>query len=261
MPDTPFNSLLSAFGRVVDSIKINAVRHEVRDGREVWVKRRRRTSGPIIRCANLFFKIVRNPVRVWTSLEEWQRWEVFSFQSLNGDRYLTGMDGKRAVYAEQIPGITISDHLERGSITPEMYQAAARELRAGHEVQCEEFAGPWSHGDAHLANFIFDDATRRARMIDFDLVHEKSLTAAERHADDLLIFLQDMVGRISAEDWLPAAHCFLKAYDRPDVIRILRERLVVPGGMAFLWWFVRANYIKRGELCRRIAALREGIKG
>ena len=39
------------------------------------------------------------------------------------------------------------------------------------------------------------------------------MPAEERHADDLLVFIQDMVGRISGDLWMPRARsAFLKAY-------------------------------------------------
>lgn len=256
MSASPFNPLLSAFGRVIDGIKINSISKEMRNGSEVWVKRRLPGRGLLIRCANFFFRLVRNPVRVWHGLEDWRRWEVLSFQILNGDKYQAFADSDRSICAERIPGTTLSDHLERGTITIEMYEAAAEELRNAHTLWCKEFNGPWSHGDSHLANMIYDEASGRARMIDFDVIHEKSLSPEERHADDLLIFLQDLVGRVPVEQWLTGAICFLSAYGRPEVIRILKLRLDVPGGVALLWWIVRANYLRPAELRRRIKALR-----
>jgi len=153
----------------------------------------------------------------------------------------------------------LSDHLEHGTITLEMYEAAAHELRHAHTLWCKEFDGPWSHGDSHLANMIYDETSGRVRMIDFDLIHETYLSPDERHADDLLIFLQDMVGRIPVEQWLTAALCFLDAYGHPVVIHILKQRLDVPRGVELLWWIVRANYLRPTALRRRINALRVHI--
>jgi hypothetical protein len=67
--------------------------------------------------------------------------------------------------------------------------------------------------------------------------------ADERHADDLLVLLQDLVGRIPSDRWLPGARAFLEAYGRPEIVRLLDQRLVVPRGLARLWWSVRTTYL------------------
>src|SRR5204863_350428 len=81
-----------------------------------------------------------------------------------------------------------------------------------------------------------------ARLIDFEIRHEKSLPTTARQADDLLVFLLDMVGRIPNRQWLPFAICFLRAYNDGAVIRELKKRLVVPTGLALIWWNVRTNF-------------------
>jgi hypothetical protein len=75
----------------------------------------------------------------------------------------------------------------------------------------------------------------------------------------LLIFLQDMVGRICAEQWLPSAQAFLAGYGRPEIVSLLRGRLVVPRGLPRVWWAVRTTYLRSPELERRVQALRESI--
>ena len=61
----------------------------------------------------------------------------------------------------------------------------------------------WSHGDAGMANVIYDEKSDRARLIDFEIVHDKSLPALSRHADDLLIFLLDLIAMRPDRQWLP----------------------------------------------------------
>ncbi|MEI9892688.1 MAG: hypothetical protein WDN28_01915 [Chthoniobacter sp.] len=199
---------------LVDRIKINAVSRECRDGRALWIKRRRWTARPIMACANRFFRLAGNPIRALDELAAWQRWEVDCFLQLHGGEYQAFAEGACTVAAEEVPGENLSHHLSRGTLTPRMLQAAARELRRAHEAECAVFLGPWSHGDPHAGNFVYDPATGRARLIDFEVMHHPTIRAEERHADDLLILLQDMVGRISAEQWMPGAHAFLAGYDR-----------------------------------------------
>jgi len=250
---------LSAAGALVDGIKINTVSREIRDGRPLWIKRRRRTAGPIMVCANRFFRVVGNPIRALDDFAVWQRWEVDCFLALHGDRFFAFVDGPRTVAAEEVPGVNLSHHLKAGTLSPAMLSAAARELRRAHGRECAKFSGPWSHGDPHAGNFVYEAGADRARLIDFEVQHHASLPADDRHADDLLVFLQDLVGRIPRDLWLPSALAFLTAYERPGIVARLRERLVAPRGLARIWWAVRTTYLAPAELERRLASLRASL--
>ena len=247
---------LTAAGSLVDRIKINAVAREIREGRPLWIKRRRGLAGPVMACANRFFRAVGNPVRALDDCAAWQRWEVECFLALHGDGFRAFADGPRAVAADEVPGVNLSEHLDAGTLTPAMLAAAAGELRRAHGRICATFAGPWSHGDPHAGNFVYEGTANRARLIDFEVQHHRSLTADERHTDDLLVFLQDMVGRISRELWLPSACAFLAAYERPEIVARLRGKLIAPRGIARVWWAVRTTYLASAELESRLAALR-----
>ena len=251
--------LLTAAGALVDRIKINALSREIRDGRPMWIKRRRAGAGPILACANRFFRIVGNPVQALADPAAWQRWEVECFLALHGAGFHARPDGPRTVAAEEVPGIDLSQHLQAGTLTGAMLAAAGRELRRAHARICADFAGPWSHGDPHLGNFVHEAAADRARLIDFEVRHHASLAADERHADDLLVLLQDLLGRSAPAPWLPSAHAFLAGYDRPAITARLREKLVAPRGAARLWWAVRTTYLAPAELTRRLAALRASL--
>jgi len=248
--------ILTAAGALVDTIKINAVTREDRDGRAYWIKRRGWLARPIMACANRFFRLAGNPIQALTGLATWQRWEVDCFLRLHGERFHAFAEGARAVVAEEVPGKNLSAHLHAGTLTPAMVATAARELRRAHEIEHPVFGGPWSHGDPHAGNFVQEPVADRARLIDFEVMHDPTMMADERHADDLLVFLQDIAGRLTAEQWLPSAHAFLAGYDRSEILVRLREKLVVPGGLARVWWAVRTTYLASVELRRRIAALR-----
>lgn len=251
--------ILSAAGALVDRIKINAVSRECRDGRTLWIKRRRWTARPIMACANRFFRLAGNPIRAIEEMATWQRWEVDCFLQLHGGEFDAFAEGASSVVAEEVPGKSLSHHLGRGTLTPQMLGAAARELRRAHSAESAVFAGPWSHGDPHSGNFVYDAPNDRARLIDFEVMHHPTISADERHADDLLIFLQDLVGRIARELWLPDAQAFLTAYGRPEIVARLRKKLVVPGGMPRIWWAVRTTYMGSAELVRRLDALRNSL--
>jgi hypothetical protein len=248
--------IFSGAGAFVDRIKINTLSREMRDGRPVWIKCRRWAATPIVACANGFFRLAGNPVLALARPEVWQRWEVNCFLSLHGDRYRAFADGEWRVAADEVPGVNLTLHLDGGTITPPMLAAAAHELRRAHSRHCADFGGLWSHGDPHVGNFIYDEATCRARLIDFEVMHHPALPAHERHADDLLVFIQDMVGRIKGDLWMPSARAFLNAYGEPRILDLLRKKLVIPQGLARVWWAVRTTYMAPAELERRINALR-----
>jgi hypothetical protein len=252
--------ILSAAGSLVDTIKINQLTRESRGGRTFWIKRRSWTAGPIMACANQFFHLAGNPIQALTDLPTWRGWEVECFLRLHGEHFQAYRDGAGAVAAEEVPGKNLSQHLNAGTLTVRMFAAAARELRRAHQQECTSFRdGSWSHGDPHAGNFVYEEATDRARLIDFEVMHHATMSAEERQADDLMVFLQDIMGRIAPEQWLPGAHAFLNAYACPEITARLREKLVVPRGLGRVWWAVRTTYLAPSELQRRIRALRASI--
>ena len=253
--------ILATAGNWIDRIRINALTREVRDGRPLWVKRRHAGARPIIHAANGFFRLVGNPVVVLGRIDEWRSWEIDCFRRLHGAAFEVFADGADAVCAEEIPGASLSQHLAAGTLTPAMLAAAARELRRAHGGDCAALGGAWSHGDPHAGNFLYDAASDRARLIDFEVRHRPGLAADERHADDLLVLLQDLVGRVTREEWLPFARAFLEGYARPEILARLRLRLVRPHGLSWLWWAVRTTYLTPAELAARIGELRAWIDG
>lgn len=244
---------------LTEGIKINAVSHEERDGRTIWFKRRRLTAAPIVFAANTFFRLAGAPVRTLPEVAHWQEWEVECFLALHGGEGFTAFaEGDRGVGAEQMPGDNLTSFLDGGTLTPGMAAAAARELRRAHAWWSPQLAGLWSHGDPHAGNFMYHQAGDRARLIDFEVMHDPTLSAEARQCDDLLVFLQDMAGRIAPERWLPCAEAFLAAYDRPELMPPLRQKLHLPlWGFPRLWWAVRTTFLAPAELRRRLVELRK----
>ncbi len=64
--------ILKAAGALVDTIKINALTREDRDGRTFWIKRRTWAARPIMACANCFFSVAGNPVVVDRTPHLWE---------------------------------------------------------------------------------------------------------------------------------------------------------------------------------------------
>ena len=254
------SGLANVASRLVEAIALNSIWEKKRRGRTLVVKRRNAHGEQLSELTNLYFRVANIPIRFWSKVEEWRRWEVDCFQMLNGDRFHAYTSGKRSVVAEKLPGVGLYDLIERGSLSKRMLQAAATELRRAHEFWTDEFRGRWSHGDATTQNGLYDAKTDRARLIDFEIVHDKSLPAATRQADDLLVFLLDMVGRVPSRKWIPFATTFLKTYGDAKVIRELGKQLDLPGGLAWIWWGVRTNFANPAKVKHRLASLSRAIR-
>ena len=138
-----------------------------------------------------------------------------------------------------------------------MLEAAGTELRRAHQFWSDEFDGSWSHGDWTATNVIYNQKTGRARLIDFELVHAESLPAKSRHADDLLVFLLDILAIASSRQWLPFALCFLNAYGDPIVLAELTNRLALPNGIAWIWWGVRTSFANPAKVKQRLERIRD----
>ena len=239
----------------VDSVRINQVTGRQRDGRDVFVKRRTAAGAKLSRWANFYFRLARIPVRYCSDPRKWQRWEVDCFNSLNGPAFSAVSVGRDMVCADRVPGRSLWEYMTEGAMTPQMLEAAAHALRRAHEFWSDEYDDWWSHGDATTTNVIYDASSGRARLIDFEILHEKSLPAEARHADDLLVLLLDTTRLVPEREWLGFALQFLTAYGKADVIARLRTQLVLPRGLARIWWVVRTNFANRRSVNRRFAAL------
>jgi hypothetical protein len=243
----------------VESLKINSITEKLRRNCRVVVKRRNLYGERAAALINFYFRAADIPIRYVSNVREWRRWEARCFQMLNGDRFRAKVINNRTVNLDKLPGDNLWEHMNRGTLTTRMLKAAGNEYRRAHHFESKELGCGWSHGDASMTNVIYDEKAKRARLIDFEIRHEKSLPARARHADDLLVFLLDLVGRIPTRQWVPFAICFLRAYGNSAVIHELKKRLVVPSGMASIWWNVRTNFTPNAKVRRRFQALRRAI--
>jgi hypothetical protein len=245
-------ALSNAATRFVDSLKINSLSEQVRRGRPLIIKRRIVYSEPLAELANVYFRMAGIPIRFWAKTEDWRRWEVKSFNMLNGDRFRARPSGANTVCADRLPGRSLWNHLTEGTLTSKMMEAAGQELRRAHLLWSDEFRGPWSHGDAGTNNVIYDQTTGRARLIDFEIVHQRSLPTKSRHADDLLVFLLDLLAVAPHPQWLALALAFLNAYDNAPVLAQLKKELALPTGMGWIWWGVRTSFANPAKVKRRL---------
>jgi len=250
-------ALSNAAARFVDSLKINSISDAIRRGRPVVIKRRHVYGEQLTELANIYFRISGLSIRFWTETEDWQRWEVECFKMLNGDQFRASRLRNNAICIDRLPGENLWEHLNRRTLHRRMVEAAGLEFRRAHQFRSKKFRGPWSHGDAGMANVIYDENSNRARLIDFEIVHDKALPALARQADDLLIFLLDLIASATGRQWLPLTLAFLNAYDNESVIAQLSRQLAPPSGMAWIWWGVRTSFANPAKLRQRLAKLQD----
>jgi hypothetical protein len=237
---------------------LNGVKQICRQGRCVIVKSHGWLSALVHALANLFFRLAGIPIAFHHTHRAWQEWETKNFQMLN-KRYAAYAVGEDQIVEERLPGEDMFALMIQGRLTYSMIRAAAREFRRAHKLHSEHFGGPWSHGDATMSNVLYDAATDRARLIDFETVHDKSLPAPVRHADDLFVFLLDLLAMAPRRRWRLLALEFLRSYGNPEVLAELQKRLRPPRGIAFIWWRVRTNFVDQRKVIRRVTQLRRAI--
>src|SRR5438067_1272559 len=103
----------SALGNFIESIRVNAVTREVREGRALLVKRRRAGAGIAASVANLFFRAAHHPAFVWEKAAQWKHWEISSFNLLHAEQYQAFASGKRTVCADILPGANLAEHFNK----------------------------------------------------------------------------------------------------------------------------------------------------
>jgi hypothetical protein len=238
----------------IDAVRVNRCWQELRGQRTIWMKRRKLGADAIILAGNVFLTTSNSRIQMFPSAQRWVRWEVESFRLLNGDAFACGELDNRTVWFDHIPGKSLREILAETS-APAAVRAAAREFARGHGLQCPLRGVPWSHGDPHLGNVIYDDVADRARIIDFETTHDARLSAIDRQADDLLTFILELMAKSGAAAARTAAD-FLCEYGRQDVLRELRRRLVLPVEMELLLWRTRTDHAAPRVIAQWLRELR-----
>jgi hypothetical protein len=246
-------------GAMIDKVRINDIRLKNRDGKLMWVKRRRRGSRVLAFGANLFFRLAGNPISVAENAWGWRQQEVASFRLLHGKEFLAFSGDDGYVWLERLPGTDLQTLNDEGRLEEGALYAAGLEFRRVHGLFSPYFRGPWSHGDPNFGNVVFDQSTQRARLVDFETVHTATSSPDDRHAEDVTVFLLDLLGSVSEEDLLAMAAAFLAGYNRPAIWALAKSRLVIPTGFGRLWWGIRTEYAPIGTLRRRLALLRQSL--
>ena|SRR2546430_14517731 len=129
--------------------------------------------------ANVYFHTLRIPILFLNNVTAWQLWELKCFNMLNGDRFRAIASGRRKVILDKLPGKSLWCYLKQARTTLPAVKAAAREFHRAPQMHSAEFGDNWSHGDATATNVIYDQKTDRARLIDFEIMHEPSQPAVD----------------------------------------------------------------------------------
>src|SRR4029077_5509455 len=80
--------------RLIEAIAINSVWEKKRRRRTVVLKRRNLHSGQLVDLSNFYFRVAKIPIRFWSKLDDWRRWEMDCFKILNGDRFRAHPSGR-----------------------------------------------------------------------------------------------------------------------------------------------------------------------
>lgn len=249
-------SLADLAGHLIDAVRVNVTQPQIISGRTFWLKRRRPGFGSIIAAGNIFLKWSNSHILMFPKVAAWQDWELHSYRLLYGDDFPCEKVGSRAIRIPQVPGQRLSHYHDNGALSETMFQAAAHEFRRVHRLISPLMGSGWSHGDPHLDNVLYDAETGQAHLIDFETRHETGLQAEARWADDLLVFLLDLLGKDPTENWQKYSQIFLAAYGDGDVLRHLADRLTLPYGLERVLWKTRTHYLNTHSLKARLVQLR-----
>ncbi|MBA3869733.1 MAG: hypothetical protein H0X30_11335 [Anaerolineae bacterium] len=243
--------------RLIDAVQVNRSQPVVINGRSFWLKQRRFGRSLIIVYGNLFLKFSNSKIRMFAHTSDWQIWEVESYRLLYGAESEIVVVGSDSVRIPNVPGISLKCCLETHTLTAEIMRTAATEFSRAHSLTMLLLTEPWSHGDPHLENVLYDAQTHQAHLIDFETRHQAGLIAVERHADDLLVLLLDLLGRDSNNNWPELSRIFLLTYANRPVIECLSARLRMPRGLELVLWKTRTNHINTALLVERLFALKQ----
>jgi hypothetical protein len=252
------NDPISFFAHLIDAVPVNRTRECFIGGKRFLLKRRRWGRGAVIVLGNAFLKLSHSRISMFPRSKAWQQWEIHSYQLLYDRTCLPILND--VIRVEPLPGRSLRDYLDDGRLSAVMMRAAGAEFKRAHALLSPELDGLWSHGDPHLNNVLYDKVSGCAYLIDFETRHETQLSAVERHADDLLVLLLDLIGRDRSMDWFALSRAFLDAYDDAAVLQALSARLTVPRGLELALWKTRTNHLETDVLRERLELLHQLIE-
>src|SRR5437868_10367642 len=113
----------------VESLKINSITEKARRHRRVVIKRRNIYGERAAGLINFYFRAAGIPIRYLSDVRDWRRWEARCFRMLNRDRFRAKVTDSRTARLDKLPGDSLWDHMNRGTLTHPMLKAAGSEYR------------------------------------------------------------------------------------------------------------------------------------
>ena len=221
-----FQSLTNLASQGVGLVSINRVSFSERGCQEFVHKKRIAIGWILIVPGNLVFRFRVVPVMVLYK-REWMRWERdVRLVTLDEDVTLG-----RTLVCRKIPGESLLSLINvdtQYSEKIELLSIATESLNKFHATTIlVSGVGSFllSHGDAWLANVLYDSNTKLATWFDFDLRHDLRCEATSRHADDLRSLLFSAVHLFdvdSIEDWIQTQRV---AYPSDEVWSALAKQI------------------------------------
>src|SRR4030095_8019904 len=130
---------------LMNRVRVNHVEESTRDGRPVFIKRRRAGAPVIVWFANLFLALAHSGVCMFVRAHDWIAWEIHCARLLYPRRPAVTVDAGRAVIIPKICGISLRALLRRNDADPTTaFILAAREVRRAHQIQCSYFNCAWT---------------------------------------------------------------------------------------------------------------------
>ena len=180
---------VSWLGRVLARVRFNKVCKVRIDRHPYFAKERTWFGAALIAAGNVYLKRLGAHARVLPD-QEWRRWESEIYRAVYDIQLVTDASGRLLIPAW--PGISLAAYLESDQLS-EAEKLGAIGLAAQSLYRLQSVVIQWqdgqrrplSHGDATVENVIIDDLQATATWFDFDTIHDSSLGADWRCADDL----------------------------------------------------------------------------
>ncbi len=205
------------------SLSLCRIRPETRDGTPGWRKARLKRAAWMIPPGNLLLRFL--DIGYVVCGRDWARHETETFRRAHADFAEPRIISETEIWLPHLPGVPLAE------LTPQAQEnariAAFAELGRLHRLGL-------GHGDPHRRNLLYDGASGRCRIIDF----ETRFIAFDRRAQalDAAILALDFARSenhpsVNRVDLSPVA-----GLDNPAVEALAREFIESPGARLRYYW-------------------------
>ncbi len=219
-----------------------------------YVKTRHPALGWVVALGNVYMRWSGARISMFPGLSDWQRHELGSLRLVHPQLAVWARSAG-GITMDPLPGEPLRALATRGALTDRALEAAGRELRRCHALA----GGTFAHGDPHLANLLFDEASGRAYLLDFETLYLPSVPPELRRANDLLVVTLELLARAPEEAWPRWPLALLAGYEEAATSRALAAQLQPPRGLARVLWASRTHRLPAPLVAARLASLRAAL--